>query len=92
MDPADIRDTEARVYLGRDAADIGLVDELGTESDVEEKLGELLGAVPETREFEPERGLAERLSLGVEQVAFAAGNGVATVLSGDGGDIDIELR
>ena len=92
MDPEAVRETEARVYLGTDALDIGLVDELGTEDDVEDRLESLLGAEPEVREFTPERGLAERLGLGAERVAFAAGNGVASVFASEGGDIDVELR
>ena len=92
MDPEAVRETEARVYLGTDALDIGLVDELGTEDDVEDRLESLLGAEPEVHEFTPERGLAERLGLGAERVAFAAGNGVASVFASEGGDVDVELR
>ncbi|TKX73538.1 signal peptide peptidase SppA [Halorubrum sp. GN11_10-6_MGM] len=92
MDPEAIRETEARVYLGEDAAEMGLVDELGTEDDVEDRLADLIGAEPEVREFTPERGLAERLGIGAERVAFAAGSGVAGVFADDGGDIDVELR
>ena len=92
MDPDEIRETEARVYLGGDAAEMGLVDDLGTEDDVEARLADLLGFEPEVREFTPERGLAERLGIGAERVAFAAGNGVASVFDDSGGDIDVELR
>ncbi|MEZ3163997.1 signal peptide peptidase SppA [Halorubrum sp. RMP-47] len=92
MDPDAVRETEARVYLGDDAAEMGLVDELGTETDVEDRLAELIGTEPEVREFTPERGLAERLGIGAERVAFAAGSGVAGVFADDGGDIDVELR
>ena len=92
MDPEAIRDTEARVYLGSDAVEIGLVDELGTADDVEERLAERLDTAPSIREFTPERGLAERLGLGAERVAFAAGSGVASVFADEGGDIDVELR
>jgi len=92
MDPEAIRETEARVYLGSDAAEIGLVDELGTEADVEDRLEDLIDAEPEIREFTPDRGLAERLGIGAERVAFAAGNGVASVFATDGGDVDVELR
>ncbi|ELZ37897.1 signal peptide peptidase SppA, 36K type [Halorubrum saccharovorum DSM 1137] len=92
MDPEAIRETEARVYLGSDAAEIGLVDELGTEDDVEDRLGDLIDAEPEVREFTPDRGLAERLGIGAERVAFAAGNGVASVFASEGGDVDVELR
>ncbi|WP_256403037.1 signal peptide peptidase SppA [Halorubrum salinum] len=92
MDPEDVRETEARVYLGSDAAEIGLVDELGTESDVESRVESLIGSEPEIREFEPERGIAERLGLGAQRVAFAAGSGAASVFTGEGGDVDVELR
>ncbi|QWC19654.1 signal peptide peptidase SppA [Halorubrum sp. 2020YC2] len=92
MDPDEIRATEARVYLGDEAAELGLVDELGTEDDVEDRLADLLGAEPEVREFSPERGLAERLGIGAERVAFAAGSGVSDAFVDDGGDIDVELR
>ncbi|SFH42290.1 protease-4 [Halorubrum aquaticum] len=92
MDPEAIRETEARVYLGPDALDIGLVDELGVESEVEGRIAEAIDADVEVREFTPERGLAERLGIGAERVAFAAGNGVASVLSGDGRDVEVEFR
>jgi protease-4 len=92
MDAEAIRETEARVYLGTDALEIGLVDELGTEDDVEDRLAELIDAEPEVREFTPDRGLAERLGIGAERVAFAAGSGVASVFAGEGGEVDVELR
>ena len=92
MDPNQVRDTEARIYLGSDALEIGLIDELGTEDDVTDRIENLIDAEPEIREFEPKRGLAERLSIGTERVAFAAGSGVASVFTSDGGDIDVELK
>ena len=92
MDPAAIRETEARVYLGTDALEIGLVDELGTEDDVEDRLEALIDAEPEVREFTPDRGIAERLGIGAERVAFAAGSGVASVFASEGGEVDVELR
>src|SRR6056297_314467 len=92
MDPGAVRETEARVFLGEDAAEMGLVDELGTEDDVETRLEALIGAEPEISEFTPNRGLAERLGIGAERVAFAAGNGVASVFASEGGDVDVELR
>ncbi len=92
MDPEAIRETEARIYLGSDAAEIGLVDELGTEADVEDRISELIDADVDTHEFEPDRSLAERLGIGAERVAFAAGNGLASVAANDGADLDIELK
>ena len=92
MDPEDVRETEARVYLGTDAAEIGLVDDLGTREDVETRLADRIGEDVELREFIPDRGLAERLGIGAERVAFAAGSGVASVFTDEGGDVDVELR
>jgi len=92
MDPQDIRETEARIYIGSDAAKIGLVDELGTETDVEDRMSDLINTDVKTHEFEPDRGIAERLGIGAERVAFAAGNGVANVAVNDGRDIDIKLK
>ena len=92
LDPEDVRETEARIYLGDDAAELGLVDSLGTREDVVDRLSELLDTDIEVREMEPQRGLAERLGLGAERLAFAAGTGAASVFSGSGGDVDVELR
>ncbi|WP_225334025.1 signal peptide peptidase SppA [Halomicrobium urmianum] len=83
LSPEAIEDTEARVYLGEEAHEIGLVDEIGTRRDVEERLEEQIGEPVEVREYEPERGLAGRLRGGAQRVAFALGAGVAAAVSGD---------
>jgi protease-4 len=85
LDPADVRDTEARVYLGDSAHEIGLVDEVGTDEDVEQRLEELLGAEPQIREFTPQRGLRGRLRGGAQSVAYALGAGIASQVSPDDG-------
>ena len=78
MDPQAIRDTEARVYLGEDALELGLVDELGTRDDVEQRVADRLGVDEvSVREFEPSRGLAGRLRGGAATAAYALGAGVA---------------
>ena len=92
MDPETIRETEARVYLGPDALDIGLVDALGVEDDVEAQIEDVIGEEVAVREFTPERGLVDRLGIGAERIAFAAGSGAASVFAGDGRDVDVELR
>jgi protease-4 len=92
MDPETIRETEARVYLGPDALDIGLVDALGVEDDVEARIEDAIGETVAVREFTPERGLVDRLGIGAERIAFAAGSGAASVFAGDGRDVDVELR
>ena len=87
MDSETLRETEARIFLGEDAADRGLVDELGTRREVEESLGDRLGEEPTVREFTPVRGLAGKLRGGAQRVAFALGAGVASAFDGDG-DLD----
>jgi protease-4 len=87
MDGEALRETEARIFLGADAAERGLVDELGTREDVEAYLGERLGEETAVREFTPERGLAGMLRGGAQQVAYALGAGVASAFEGDG-DVD----
>jgi protease-4 len=86
MDPDEIRETEARVYLGREAADRGLVDGLGDREDVEDRAGDLLGVEASVVEFEPERGLTARLRGGAAQVAYALGAGIGGVATADATD------
>lgn len=83
LDEATVRDTEARVYLGTDAADVGLVDDLGTREDVEDRLADLLAEPVTVEAFEPPRGLARRLRGGAASAAFALGAGVASAFRGD---------
>ena len=83
MDPEAIRDTEARIYLGDDAHELGLVDELGDRDDIEEHVAELIDEEVSVREFEPERGLADRLRGGATAVAYAFGAGVAGTVADD---------
>jgi len=80
----EIQGTEARVYIGTEAMENGLVDELGTREDVEQSLEERLGAEVAIREFEPEQRLTQRLSLGAQRLAYAFGAGVANVVTGEG--------
>ncbi|QGX94654.1 signal peptide peptidase SppA [Haloplanus rallus] len=83
MDPEAIRDTEARIYLGDDAHELGLVDELGDRDDIEEHVADLIDTEVSVREFEPERGLADRLRGGATAVAYAFGAGVAGTVADD---------
>jgi protease-4 len=92
MDPDVVRETEARVFLGREAADRGLVDHLGTREDVEARLAELAPVEPSVREFTPSRGLAGRLRGGAATVAYAFGAGVADRLGVDAEGSTVEFR
>jgi len=90
MDPEAVRDTEARVYLGDDAHDLGLVDDIGDRSAVEDHVEGLLDAEVSVREFEPKMGLAARLRGGATAVAYAVGAGAASVFVDD--DHEFRLR
>lgn len=83
LDADAVRDTEARVYLGEEAAAVGLVDDLGTRRDVEDRLEADLGRA-DVREFEPSPGVAARLRGTAQRVAYAAGAGLGSVLVEDG--------
>ncbi len=84
LEPSFVRDTEARVYLGEQAHEIGLVDELGTREDVEDAIAARLEVDEVTvEEFEPTRPLMRRLGAGAQRVAYAFGSGLAGI-AGDG--------
>ncbi len=79
-----VRETEARIYLGDDANEMGLVDTCGPRADMEDRLADRIGVEEVTVEaFEPERGLTERVSIGARSIAHAFGSGVASVLVSD---------
>jgi protease-4 len=84
LDAAEIRDTEARVYLGSRAHEIGLVDELGTRREVDDRLSELLDGEPAVEEFAPQRGLSGRLRAGAQQAAYAFGAGLTATIREEG--------
>jgi len=83
LDPAFVRETEARVYLGAEAHELGLVDELGTREAVEDRLESLTGEPAQVRAFEPQRGLGTRLRGGASGVAYAIGRGMADAVTPD---------
>ena len=79
-----IRDTEARVFVGTDAHERGLVDELGARDAVEDRMASLLKRDEvSVEEFEPEKSFAARLRGGATAVAYALGAGVAGRVVGD---------
>lgn len=86
LDEAFVRETEARTYLGEEAHELGLVDTCGPREEMEARLADRLGVDEiEVREFEPERGLAQRMSVGASRLAHAFGSGLASVVVGDEG-------
>ncbi len=80
LEPAMIRETEARVYLGEEAHELGLVDELGDREAVLDRVADGIGTDAFPEEFEPERPLRQRLGAGARGLAYAAGAGVASAL------------
>jgi len=94
VDRAFVDDTEARIYHGRQAAENGLVDALGDRDDVEERLAERaeLDDVA-VEQFEPDRGIGEKLSVGAQAVAAAFGRGAASVVADrDGSLVEFRLK
>ncbi|MDS0281275.1 signal peptide peptidase SppA [Haloarcula onubensis] len=83
IDETTIRDTEARVFLGAAAHELGLVDGIGTREDVEDRLEARLGEPVTVAEFEPARGLMSRVRGGAQAVAFALGAGLTSAFDGD---------
>lgn len=94
-----VRDTEARIFLGPQAVDIGLVDEVGDKTDAREYLQDQLGSEYEAL---PVDTVTDRQAPGfgvsamMQKVAYAAGAGIASHLpsfsSTDAVDLNIELR
>jgi protease-4 len=80
IEPERLRETEARVYLGSRAHELGLVDDIGTRDAVEDRLEELLDGPPAVEEFRPRPGLPGRFAMGVRSVAYAFGAGVTAPL------------
>jgi protease-4 len=85
LDADTIRETEARIYLGEQAHEMGLVDNIGTREAVVERLEKTLDTDISVEEFEPQRGLASRLQGGAQRASYAFGAGLAVSLTGDDG-------
>lgn len=83
MDPEFVRSTEAKVFLGREAHELGLVDGLGTREDAVERVEAALGREVSVREFAVGKGLLARMRGGAQGLAHAFGAGLASVLAPD---------
>jgi protease-4 len=92
LSEGEIRDTEARIYLGTEAAEMGLIDEIGTREDVTDSLETELGQEVAVREFEPQRGPLARVGMGARSVAYAFGAGLASRVTGEDGGLDFRFR
>jgi protease-4 len=91
IDPGLARETEARVYLGREAREKGLVDTVGPREEMETRLAEQLAVDSvEIEEFEPAKPITERVGRGARATARAFGTGVASVFTdGDAPNVRI---
>lgn len=87
----EVRATEARVYLGEEALDLGLVDAIGTRDDATDRLADRLGIEPAVRTFEPERRVMDRIGGASQTVAYAFGAGIAGVFGDSDREIEIRL-
>ena len=93
LDPETIRDTEARVYLGETANEMGLIDRCGSRQEMEEQLATELGVdAVDVRKFEPRRRLSERMGAEARSIAFAVGAGIASGLFGDRVESDVRVQ
>jgi len=90
MDESTIRETEARVFLGEEAVEFGMVDALGDRSAVEDDLADRLDAPVTVEAFEPSHSLGERLRGGARSLAYAFGAGVAGSLRREDGGLRME--
>jgi protease-4 len=80
LTPEEIRDTEARIFLGTEALEWGLVDELGRREAVIDALEDQLGKPVTVDEFEPQSPLSQRLNASAQRLAFSFGAGIARTL------------
>ena len=77
---SEVRDTEARVYLGPDAADAGLIDDVGDEETARAWLSEQIHADPETAavlQYEPESSGLFDTTAPVHEAMYSLGAGIA---------------
>ncbi len=80
LDKQDVKDTEAKVYLGEEAMEIGLVDDIGTREKAKEKIEEEIGKEAIVKELKP-KGLKKKVKSGVNGIAYSFGAGFAEKVS-----------
>lgn len=90
-----VRATEAKVFLGPDAKEKGLVDEIGTEEKVDEIIKQKLDTTAvEVEDFTPPTSAFERLTSGAQSASYSLGAGIADRLTSQeqSSSIEIEYR
>ncbi|MFB6121191.1 MAG: signal peptide peptidase SppA [Halobacteriaceae archaeon] len=83
IDPETVRDTEARVFLGPEARDLNLVDEVGTRDDALDEVEARIEEAASVEAFEPERPLSARLGRTAAAVAAGVAAGASRGLDGE---------
>ena len=91
LDDDVVRDTEARVYLGTEAGNLGLIDHCGPRSEMEDRLAaELAVDTITVKQLEPRRGPMGRLGRATQSLAYAFGAGITRqILQDDGPPVRI---
>ncbi|WP_276255214.1 signal peptide peptidase SppA [Halomontanus rarus] len=92
IDMERIEDSEARVYIGQEAVEFGLADEIGMIDDIHEHLQTVLDVDDiVVKEFEQESGLVSRVHGQMETLAYSFGAGLGSSVS-NAEDMKFELR
>jgi len=92
LDAEFVRDTEARVYLGSEAGETGLVDTVGPREEMEDRLADRVGVDDiSIEEFEPQQGIQGRIGSGARSVAHSFGAGVASVFADEEGEVSLRI-
>lgn len=68
------------VYLGEDAKELGLIDEIGSRNDAVKLLEKQLGITAEIAEFKPKKGLFDMFSSKFDSFFYFAGKGFGNSL------------
>lgn len=87
-----VKNTEAKIFLGRDALEKGLVDGIGTEDDVKKRISNILSTQTiSVREFNKKSSPFARLSIGAQTLSYSLGAGIAAQFS-DTNDTNITIE
>ena len=80
LQPEEIVETEARMYLAPEAQELGLIDEIGARDAIKRQLADELGKESvSVSQLSQDQSLSERLSIGVNRLCYSFGAGIATV-------------
>lgn len=78
LDEEKLQESEARVFIGEQAVEFGLADEIGTRTDVEERMEEHLGQEVVVDELGEDSGVLSRVHGEVHALAYNFGAGLGS--------------